>query len=207
MHNRLRTEGERMIRKDITLDADRPHYYSQFWIDVAMGKREIGGQRSATAEHEVEPAEEPRPVASFADALDVEPELDLEEPPPVRTPPAPKKPEPKKPEPSRASLSSLADLAKIDMLMRDSAQMDDDTVPDIESAAAAPIEEEPIATDFDTGNEFAETEEPVSLDEQAAEEAYDEDYDEEEEDEWGSGGPRRGSKPNKRRRPEPRRDF
>jgi hypothetical protein len=194
-----------MIRKDITLDADRPHYYSQFWIDVAMGKREIGGPRSV-AEHEAEPMEDAEPATHFADLMDVEPELDLE-PPVVRTPPAPKKPEPKKPEPSRSSLSSLADLAKIDMLMRDSAEMDDDTVPDIENAAASPIEDEPIATDFDLeSGALDETEEPVSLDAQRADEEYDEDFDAEEEDEWGSGEPRRGSKPNKRRR-EPRRDF
>jgi hypothetical protein len=195
------------MRKDITLDADRPHYYSQFWIDVAMGKREIGGQRTAIAEREieVEPLEEVRPEPPFADTIDEVPELELEAPV-VRTPPAPKKPEPKKPEPSRASLSSLADLAKIDMLMRDSAQMDDDTVPDIENAAAAPIEEGAVATDFDLNTgDLEPVEEPVSLDEQLADE--DENYEEEEEeDEWGSGGPRRGSKPNKRRR-EPRREF
>jgi hypothetical protein len=191
------------MRKDITLDADRPHYYSQFWIDVAMGKREIGGQRTAIAEREVEPLEELRAEPPFADTIDEEPELELEAPV-VKTPPAPKKPEPKKPEPSRASLSSLADLAKIDMLMRDSAQMDDDTIPDIENAAAAPVEEGAVATDFDVDTgDLEAAEEPVSLDEQLADEDYEE---EEEEDEWGSGGPRRGSKPNKRRR-EPRREF
>jgi hypothetical protein len=191
-----------MIRKDITLDADRPHYYSQFWIDVAMGKREIGGPRTATAEREMERAEDEAIDTRFADEMETEMEPEVEQP--IVRPPTPaKKPEPKKPEPSRASLSSLADLAKIDMLMRDSAQMGDDTVPDIESAASAPaIEEEPIAADFDLGSGGVEAaEEPVSLDEQLD----DEDYDEDEEDEWG-GGPRRGSKPNKRRR-EPRREF
>jgi hypothetical protein len=197
-----------MIRKDITLDADRPHYYSQFWIDVAMGKREVGGAQTATAEPDNEPVDDEQPEPIFADRMvDIEPEIELE-PPIVRTPPAPKKPEPKKPEPARPSLSSLADLAKIEALMRDSAQMDDDTVPDIENAASSPIEEEePVATNFDVGAADLEAaEEPVSLDEQLADEEFDEDFDEEEDDEWGSGGPRRGSKPNKRRR-EPRRDF
>ena len=193
-----------MIRKDITLDADRPHYYSQFWIDVAMGKREIGAPRTAIVERDVEPTGGVPHETHFAD--EVEPELELE-PPIVRVQPAPKKAEPKKPEPARASLSSLADLAKIDMLMRDSAQMDDDTVPDIENAASAPaIEDEPIATDFDMDeNALRAAEEPISLDEQVADEEFNQQFDEEEDDEWG-GGPRRGSKPNKRRR-EPRRDF
>lgn len=196
-----------MIRKDTTLDADRPHYYSQFWIDIAMGKREIGGPRTATADHETESIEDMRAeplVADVMNAIAAEPDFEPEpEPPIVRTPPA-KKPEPKRQETPRPSLSSLADLAKIDMLMRDSAQMGDDTVPDIENAAAAPIEEEAVVTNFDpAAAELDATEEPVeSLDAQVAGEDFE---DEEEEDEWGGGGPRRGSKPNKRR--QPRRDF
>ena len=31
-----------MTRKDIEKDAERPHYYSQFWLDVAAGRRVIG---------------------------------------------------------------------------------------------------------------------------------------------------------------------
>lgn len=201
-----------MIRKDTTLDPDRPHYYSQFWIDVAMGKRDIGGPRTVTAEPDVEADEDLRPEPVLADMVELEPEPEPEPEPEVEAPvartPAPKKAEPKKQEPARPSLSSLADLAKIEMLMRDSAQMDDDTVPDIEQAVATPIEDEAIVTNFSTDTAgYAAEEEPVeSLDEQIAAEGFDEDFEEEEEDEWGSGGPRRGSKPNKRRR-EPRRDF
>ncbi len=35
-----------MIRKDSEKDSDRPHYYSQFWLDVAAGRRVIGGSKS-----------------------------------------------------------------------------------------------------------------------------------------------------------------
>lgn len=31
-----------MTRKDSEKDTDRPHYYSQFWLDVAAGRRVIG---------------------------------------------------------------------------------------------------------------------------------------------------------------------
>lgn len=31
-----------MTRKDNEKDAERPHYYSQFWLDVAAGRRIIG---------------------------------------------------------------------------------------------------------------------------------------------------------------------
>src|SRR5450755_3692930 len=31
-----------MTRKDSEKDAERPHYYSQFWLDVAAGRRIIG---------------------------------------------------------------------------------------------------------------------------------------------------------------------
>lgn len=31
-----------MARKDVEKDSERPHYYSQFWLDVAAGRRIIG---------------------------------------------------------------------------------------------------------------------------------------------------------------------
>jgi hypothetical protein len=35
----------RMTRKD-EKDTERPHYYSQFWLDVAAGRREIGSSKT-----------------------------------------------------------------------------------------------------------------------------------------------------------------
>src|SRR5260370_8984590 len=34
-----------MTRKESEKDADRPHYYSQFWLDIAAGRKTIGGTR------------------------------------------------------------------------------------------------------------------------------------------------------------------
>ena len=34
-----------MIRKDSEKETDRPHYYSQFWLDVAAGRTVIGAAK------------------------------------------------------------------------------------------------------------------------------------------------------------------
>ncbi len=39
-----------MTRKDSEKDADRPHYYSQFWLDIAAGRRVIGGPKPEETE-------------------------------------------------------------------------------------------------------------------------------------------------------------
>lgn len=51
-----------MTRKDSEKDTERPHYYSQFWLDVAAGRRTIGTPRTGE-ESEI-----------------MEPDLDLDEP-------------------------------------------------------------------------------------------------------------------------------
>ena len=49
-----------MTRKDSEKDAERPHYYSQFWLDIAAGRRVIGGPKPEEADaNEVEEAPEP----------------------------------------------------------------------------------------------------------------------------------------------------
>jgi hypothetical protein len=52
-----------MTRKDSDKESERPHYYSQFWLDVAAGRRVIGTPRTG---EESEPAETetPEPVLS-----------------------------------------------------------------------------------------------------------------------------------------------
>ena len=203
-------EGEKMIRRDIGLDADRPHYYSQFWVDVASGKRTASAASATSAGEAPEAADEldgdtmaPMAIVDTADLGEAEVMAEAPAPEaPAR--PAAKKAEPKKAEPARPALTSLADLAKIDMLMKSSAEMDSDTIPDIEGAATS-TDDLNIVTDFDPSATETQVEEP--LDE--AEIEFGDDYDEE--DDWGEGEdqPRRGSKPNKRRetRREPRRDF
>jgi hypothetical protein len=49
-----------MNRKDSDKDAERPHYYSQFWLDIAAGRRVIGGPRPE--ENEAGEPEAPEPV-------------------------------------------------------------------------------------------------------------------------------------------------
>ncbi|HEU5382615.1 MAG TPA: hypothetical protein VFV38_44985 [Ktedonobacteraceae bacterium] len=39
-----------MTRKDSEKDAERPHYYSQFWLDIAAGRRVIGGPKPEETE-------------------------------------------------------------------------------------------------------------------------------------------------------------
>lgn len=51
-----------MTRKDTEKEAERPHYYSQFWLDVAAGRRVIGTPRMGEEAEPVE-AEAPEPVA------------------------------------------------------------------------------------------------------------------------------------------------
>src|SRR5437588_1422915 len=52
----------RMTRKDSEKDAERPHYYSQFWLDVAAGRRIIGGPKTEEGTEPIEPAM-PEPIA------------------------------------------------------------------------------------------------------------------------------------------------
>lgn len=59
-----------MTRKDSEKETDRPHYYSQFWLDVAAGRTVIG---AAKGEDEIVPGEDETDIS--------EPEL---EPTPLR---------------------------------------------------------------------------------------------------------------------------
>jgi hypothetical protein len=190
-----------MTRKDAAADLDRPHYYSQFWIDVAMGKRDIS---SAGATETVAPTDE-LSEPEFAPEFAPEPE-----PLPIAAMPAPsavkKKPEKEKEKDKKgAPLTSLADLASIDMLMKSSAEMEGDEIPDIEAGPTSDLA--PIITDFDVSE--AEDDEPAYLADEEDADLGDTEFDEEEEDEWGNT--RKPSKPQKqqrrRERPERGRTF
>lgn len=50
-----------MTRKDSEKDSERPHYYSQFWLDVAAGRRVIGAPKPEDGTEAIEP-ETPEPV-------------------------------------------------------------------------------------------------------------------------------------------------
>ena len=178
-----------MIKRDAGQDGDRAHFYSQYWIDVALGKPT--GPAVAT---------EPAPVGDDFDVDDelAAPRAARPEPAPKATKPA-KTPE-KKAEP--AKLSSLADLANIDLLMKNSAELDDDVAPDL--ASGYEPADTNVAFPMDAPLDGAEETEPEmeSLEEYEADELeYDED--EEEDDDWGN---QRGKKKPSQRR-ERRRDF
>jgi hypothetical protein len=177
-----------MTRKDPAQDLERPHFYSQYWIDVASGKRDFSVARAVEADVVPEEDEE------FAAPLDTA----------ISKPaPKPKKPE-KKPEPVRPTITSLADLANIDMLMRNSAEMEGE-VPDLESGDigefepfAAEAESAPAETEYST-EDLAEVE-AADMDTEEDEYGFEDEFEEEEEDEWG--GARRPSKQTKPRRRE-----
>ncbi len=61
-----------MTKKDSEKDADRPHYYSQFWLDVAAGRRVIGTPRTdeGEADESLEPMVPHRPVRSTIADID-----------------------------------------------------------------------------------------------------------------------------------------
>src|SRR5260221_8508027 len=188
-----------MTRKDTSQEMDRPHYYSQFWVDVAAGKRSVAD------------------VGSDAEPFEADDELPLALPEyergvPARPAAKPKaaKPE-KKPEPARPTITSLADLANIDLLMKNSAEMDGDEVPDLEAGAMddlAPFgesatEETPVVTDFDIEPEDAAAAAAADEEDEFGSDDFDEE--EEEDEEWG-GARRPGKAPKAPKRP-PRRTF
>ncbi len=57
-----------MARKDSEKDSDRPHYYSQFWLDIAAGRRIIGAPRTDESDSDegLEPVAPRRPSRSTA---------------------------------------------------------------------------------------------------------------------------------------------
>ena len=50
-----------MTRKDSEKDSERPHYYSQFWLDIAAGRRIIGAPKPNEEEDSADEALEPLP--------------------------------------------------------------------------------------------------------------------------------------------------
>src|SRR5579859_1897047 len=50
-------QGGMMARKDLEKETERPRYYSQFWLDVAAGRRVIGVGKGAQEAEEAEMSE------------------------------------------------------------------------------------------------------------------------------------------------------
>ena len=183
-----------MARRDTAQDSiDRPHYYSQYWLDIATGKQDIADDQGVAEAMDLDELED--------DELIAMPELPAPKPP--------KKPTKvdRKAEPSRPTFTSLADLANIDLLMKNSAAMEGDEVTDLEKGTIddlAPFDQSaatpaPIAGDV----AFGEAEdEAIAADQDEDEFGLDFD-EEEEEDEWGGRKPGKGKPkpPRRERRP------
>jgi len=187
------------VRRDITQDADRPHYYSQFWIDVARGEEKSSGRPASAI---AAPTEADVDEAGADDLLmdEITPRLERTERTEPKKPAA--KPTEKKPETAgRSTLTSFADLANIaniDMLMKSSAELGDDVTPDIEAAATPGVDEDTTPSfQFETADE-------ESPEAEAEAEADDTDTfgyeDEDEEDDWGSRRKPKQTKPKRRER-------
>ncbi len=175
-----------MVRADSKQDSDRPHFYSQYWIDVAMGKPSAA---AVAAPAEVEEEEEDE--LGFAPAPEARPKQS--------------KVVEKKPEPSRSTLTSLADLANIEMLMKNSAEMDDSVTPDITAPITEGVPPSVPGLDYDVETDSAAESPETALSSQD-EDFYDFDEDEDDEDEdWGSSRRKKsGGKPKRR---DTHRDF
>lgn len=83
-----------MTRKESEKDSERPHYYSQFWLDVAAGRKIIGAPKTNeevdTFDQELEPAVIRKPGRNSSGTMshgyeeaiahpEVEPEFDADE--------------------------------------------------------------------------------------------------------------------------------
>ncbi len=178
-----------MVRADSKPDSDRPHFYSQYWIDVAMGKPAAS---AVVAPAGADLEEEEDDDMAFA-APKVEPQ------------PKASKPAEKKPDTGRQPLTSFADLANIEELMRSSAAMDDTVTPDITAGIGEHLPPSVPGLDYDVETDSA-ADEPETATASQDEDFYDYDEEEDEEDDdWGAS--RRNKKPGKNKRHEPRRDF
>jgi hypothetical protein len=186
-------QGGMMARKDLEKETERPRYYSQFWLDVAAGRRVIGGGKSAQESEETEGGEEESASEMSSKAGKAPKGATM--PPVVEAEPAGRRAG----HPLRLSgTESLADLAAAAGLV------------DMESGEEiSELEEGDVIEDLAPLPEAEEAElaeEPVEETYSYAE-LYDEEEEEEEEEGWG---PRRGKKrkkPEKPRRREKGRDF
>lgn len=184
-----------MARKDLEKETERPRYYSQFWLDVAAGRRVIGGGKGAQEGEEAEGSEEES--ASELSSKAAKGPKGAAMPPVVEAEPASR----------RAGHSlrlsgteSLADLAAAAGLV------------DMESGEEiSELEEGNVIEDLEPLPEAGEAVlagEPAEEETYSFTDLYDEEEEEEEEEEgWSSRRGKKHKKPEKPRRREKGRDF
>jgi hypothetical protein len=164
-----------MTRKDSEKEAERPHYYSQFWLDVAAGRRIIGAPKpnedSELVENEPVEAAPARKAgrASEEQALAASDGRTENIVHPVAEPVA----EPEEyvePEEEESFNGNLEDS--------ELQNVDDSDIPDMDLGSAEEEEEE------------------------EEEDFFDEEEEEEEEEDWGGRGGRKKAKPTRPTRPQ-----
>jgi hypothetical protein len=148
----IQEAGKIMARKDIEKDADRPHYYSQFWLDVAAGRRIIGAPKPNEDEGDEE-GETPITATSYRSTSDDETDDDgyndnIVHPvaEPIEAPDDFIEPE-----------ADETDLANDEVDDADFAETDDADIPDVDLDTADEDEDEDNY--FDEGEEEEEEEE------------------------------------------------
>ena len=175
-----------MVRKDSEKDSERPHYYSQFWLDIAAGRKTIGGPRANDEADVIEPElDEPiplrRPARSSSshhyEAAIVHPEV----------------------EPMEEEEEELEEIAPDELNMPED-EVDEADIPNILVEEIAPeifpVEEEVIAEPLaePLAEPAEEEEEKEEEGEKEEEDFYDDEEEEEEEEEPEGGWPGRGRK-------------
>ena len=192
-------QGGMMARKDLEKETERPRYYSQFWLDIAAGRRVIGAGKGASegddAEAgEAESAPELTTKAGKASKSTAMPPVVEAEPPTRR----------QSPQPLRLSgTESLADLVAAAGLVDVDA---DEEIDSLKEEEVVSTNLEPLPEVVEATVEGEPAEEPYSFTD-----LYDEEEEEEEEGEEGawpsSRRAKKHKKPEKPRRREKGRDF
>ena len=192
-----------MTRKDSEKDSERPRYYSQFWLDIAAGRRVIGGPKPEEAEGGEAETPEPAPSPirktgyTSSGSSDGYGETHAST---VAEPAA---------EEEDFEQANTVDEAELPQIVLD---YDADEAEEAPAAtvdeADEPADETEVIPEADAEEEESET----GSGEEEEEDFYDDDEEEEEDDDWSPRGRKKAKpvkpvKPVKKPRREPRRGF
>lgn len=174
-----------MTRKDSEKDVDRPHYYSQFWLDIAAGRRVIGGPRPEDEAGEAD-LPEPTPIPARKNGRNSTADSYKETRTVAATARVVEEDEDEEDEDEDVVEASEEELQQEDVV-------EEDEIPNIILDEASPMSQTP------TNNEL-----PV----EGETETSDEGENEEDEEEWDSRGGRKKVKPVRPvKKAKPRRSF
>ncbi|MBE3557857.1 MAG: hypothetical protein IMW89_01360 [Ktedonobacteraceae bacterium] len=172
-----------MVRKDSEKDSDRPHYYSQFWLDVAAGRRIIGAPKTG---EEAEIAE----TEAF-DAVSVHKAEQGREEQESRVSQAPRSDE-------RAGADARSTVVPTETEKVAEPESDQVVESDIEEIPQTAEEEEATEQESVSDSDIPDVDLGSADEEEEDEDFYDEEEGEEEEEEdigWGGRGSRKKPRP------------